>query len=433
MTNLELQKRKEKAIARGQGNLNPIFIDHAKNAELWDVEGKRYIDFGAGIAVVNTGHVNNRITKSATDQLGKFVHAGFMITPYEAGVELAEKLNELVPIEDAKTMIVSTGAEAVENAIKIAKAYTKRSGVIAFHGGFHGRTHMGLGLTGKISPYKKGFGPFPNNIFHVPFPIPYYNITIEDSFRAMKNLFTSTISPDDVAAIILEPVQGEGGFNIAPPEFLSKLRELCTAHGILLICDEIQTGFARTGTFFATEQYGIEPDLMTLAKGLAGGFPLSAVVGKREIMDASENLGGTFAGSPVACAAALEVIDIIKSENLCDRANEIGKIVTQRLLDLQNEHSDVIGNVRNKGAMIAVEFVKNGDPDTPNPELAKAIVKKASENGLIILMCGIRGNAIRILTPLTIDNQILDEGLRILEESIVGLLKTKEYEKSYGH
>lgn len=422
MKNQELQKRKENAIAKGQGNLNPIFIERAKNAELWDVEGNRYIDFGAGIAVVNTGHTNDRITNVIRNQLDKFTHTGFMVTPYESGVALAEALNDLAPIKDAKTMIVTTGVEAVENAIKIARAYTKRSGVISFQGGFHGRTNMGLGLTGKISPYKVGFGPFPNDIYHIPFPIPYYNITIEDSLKALNNLFISTISPNDIAAIIIEPVQGEGGFNVAPLDFLPKLREICCKYGILLICDEIQTGFARTGTFFATDKYNIEPDIMTLAKGLAGGLPLSAVVGKREIMDASNNLGGTFAGSPLACAAALEVIEIIKDENLCARANEIGNIVMARFLELQKVYPNEIGNIRNSGAMIAIEFVKNSDADCPNPELTKDIIRKAAENGLIILSCGISGNTIRILTPLTITDQVLNEGLDIFENSINQLL-----------
>ncbi|MFV0248397.1 MAG: 4-aminobutyrate--2-oxoglutarate transaminase [Tenacibaculum sp.] len=425
MTNQELQKRKERAIAKGQGNLNSIFIDKAKNAELWDIEGNRYIDFGAGIAVLNTGHINSQITQSVKQQLDKFAHTGFMVTPYEIAVKLAEKLNTLAPINKAKTMLVTTGAEAVENAVKMVRNYTQRYGLIAFHGGFHGRTYMSLGLTGKISPYKKGLGPFPNNIFHIPFPVPYYNITVEDSLRALKNLFNSSISSDEVAAVIVEPVQGEGGFNKAPLDFLPKLRDLCSTYGIMLICDEIQTGFARTGTFFATEQYGIEPDLITLAKGLSGGFPLSAVVGKQEVVDAPGNLGGTFAGSPLACAAALKVIEIIKSENLCNRADEIGKKTVKRLLNLQKAYPKAIGNVRNTGAMIAVEFVKNGNPQAPNPDLAKAIVSKAAKNGLIVLICGTRANIIRILTPLTIEDKILDEGLFILEQVIIGILKNK--------
>jgi len=420
-TNKLLQVRKDKAIAKGQRNLFPVYVKEAKNAELWDVEGNRFIDFGAGIAVLNTGHCHPKVNEALHNQLDHFGHTCFMINPYESGVKLAEKLNESVPIKNAKTVFLSTGAEAVENAIKVARAYTKRPGIISFKGGFHGRTNMALGLTGKVAPYKSGFGPFPNNIYHIPFPIEYYGITIQDSLEALQDLFTSTIDANDIAAMIIEPIQGEGGFNVAPIEFLQALREICSKHGIMLICDEIQTGFARTGTMFATEKYNIEPDIMTLAKGIAAGIPLSAVVGKSEIMDASGSLGGTYGGTPLGCAAALAVLDIIEQENLCERAIEIGNIVSKRFNKLKERFPLAIGDVRNSGAMIAIEFVENGNSTKPNTELVKAIIQKAQEKGLIILSCGMNGNSIRILTPLTIENEILDEGLNILENIITEL------------
>ena len=422
VVNNSLQERKDRAFAQGQRNLNSIFIDKSKNAELWDIDGNRYIDFSAGIAVVNTGHNNTHINNAIKDQVDKFSHTCFMVNPYESGVRLAEELNELVPIDNARTMYVTTGAEAVENSIKIARAYTKRSGVISFNGGFHGRTNMCLGLTGKNIPYKRGFGPFPNNIYHIPFPIEYYGITIDDSLKALNNLFSSTILPEEIAAMIIEPIQGEGGFNAAPIAFLATLRDLCTKHGIVLICDEIQTGFARTGTMFATEQYNIEPDLMILAKGLAGGFPLSAVVGKAEIMDAAGNLGGTFGGSPLGCVAALAVLEVIKAENLCQKALEIEKTVMTKLAELQQKYLSIIGDIRSSGAMIALELVKDGNPNNPDADLAKSIIRNAADKGLIILSCGTKGNTIRILTPLTIENDILNEGLQILENVIDELL-----------
>ena len=331
-TNAELQRRKELAIARGQGNLAPVYVERAENAELWDVEGKRYIDFGSGIAVVNTGHGHPKVKAAVQDQIDKFSHTCVMVSPYDSAVELAERLNALVPIQNAKSMFVTTGAEAVENAIKIARAYTGRPGVIAFSGGFHGRTNLCMGLTGKVAPYKAGFGPFPGDIYHAPFPIDYHGISVADSLRALDNLFNVDIEPTRVAALIIEPVQGEGGFYPVPPGFLATLRELCNQHGIVMICDEIQTGFARTGRMFATEQDGVEPDLMTLAKGMAGGFPIAAVVGKAEIMDAPQpgGLGGTYGGSPIGCAAALAVLDVIEEEGLCDRAAQIGDAIMAR-------------------------------------------------------------------------------------------------------
>ena len=414
MNNQELQNRKNKVFARGQGNAYPVYVKHAKNAELWDVEDNRYIDFGTGIAVCNTGHSHPKIVAAVKAQIENFSHTCVMVNPYEVAVELAEKLTKLAPGDsEKKAIFVTTGAEAVENCVKIAKAYTGRRGVIAFNGSFHGRTNLTMGLTGKIAPYKKAFGPFPGDIYHVPFPASSYGATIEDSLKAIKNLFKVDIEPSDVAAIIIEPVQGEGGFYSTPVELLQELRKICDEHGIVLIADEIQTGFGRTGKMFNSEYSGIEPDLITMAKGIAGGYPLSAVVGKQEIMDAPipGALGGTYGGSPVACAAALAVLKIMEEENLINRANEIGKTFNSRLSELQSQFPDLISDVRNKGAMIAIELMCDGNPDKPNADLTKAIISKAAEFGLILLSCGFNSNVIRFLPALTISDDIMNEGL----------------------
>ena len=418
-TNAEWQVRKEKAIARGQGNLAPIYIERAVNAELWDVEGNRYIDFGAGIAVTNTGHTNPKVTKAVIDQVEKFSHTCVMVTPYDTAVRLAEELNELAPGNSPKkTTFVTTGAEAVENCVKIARAYTGRRGLIAFNGGYHGRTNMTMALTGKIAPYKSKFGPFPAEIYHSAYPNEYHGVSVEESLKALDMMFKVDIAPEDVAAIIIEPIQGEGGFYITPVEFMQALRKICDEHGIVLIVDEIQTGFGRTGKFFCSEYSGIEPDLMTTAKGMAGGYPLAAVVGKAEIMDAPlpGGLGGTYAGSPVGCAAALAVIETMKEDGLVERANRIGDLFIDNLTKLQKKHPDRIGQVRNKGAMIAMELVQNGNANEPDAELCKALVDIANKRGLILLSCGLYGNVIRFLPALTIPNEIVEEGLAILAE-----------------
>ncbi|NCF74850.1 MAG: 4-aminobutyrate--2-oxoglutarate transaminase [Gammaproteobacteria bacterium] len=419
LTNADWQKRKVAAMARGQGNIAPVYIDRAKNAELWDVEGNRYIDFGTGIAVCNTGHSNPKVVAAVQAQLEKFSHTCVMVTPYDTAVRLAEELNELVPGDSPKkTIFVTTGAEAVENTIKIARAYTGRRGVIAFNGGFHGRTMLAMGLTGKITPYKNLFGPFPGEVYHAPFPIEYHGVSIEESLKALQNLFKADIAPSDVAAIIVEPVQGEGGFYPAPNEFMQALRALCDEHGIVLIADEIQTGFGRTGKFFASEYAGIEPDLVTVAKGVAGGFPLAAVVGKSEIMDAPlpGGLGGTYGGSPIGCAAALAVIDVIREDGLVERANGIAAKFKARLTALQAKRPATIGEVRcDRGAMIAIELVQDGDVNKPAADLTKALVGAAYEHGLVLLSCGVNGNVIRFLPALTISDALIDEGLDILE------------------
>ncbi|PKH55541.1 4-aminobutyrate--2-oxoglutarate transaminase [Shewanella sp. Choline-02u-19] len=414
MTNSSLQDRKVKVIARGQGNVYPVYVDKALNAELWDVEGHRYIDFGTGIAVCNTGHSHPKVVAAVKAQLDKFSHTCVMINPYESAVELAEKLTELAPGDsDKKAIFVTTGAEAVENCVKIARAHTGRRGVIAFNGGFHGRTNLTMALTGKISPYKHLFGPFPGDIYHAPFPMAYHDVSVKESLKALDNLFKVDIAPSDVAAIIVESVQGEGGFYIAPVAFLQALRSLCDQHGIVLIADEIQTGFGRTGKMFSFEHADVEPDLITMAKGIAGGFPIAAVVGKSEIMDAPlpGGLGGTYGGSPVGCVAALAVLEIIAEEKLVQRADQIGQIFNEQLTLLQSSYSHLIGEVRNQGAMIAIELVSNADSEQPNPALTQAIIAKAAEHGLILLACGFYGNVIRFLPALTISDELIYEGL----------------------
>ncbi len=425
MNNAELQQRKQAAFARGEGNTYGIYVAKAKNAELWDVEGKRYIDFGAGIAVVNTGHSHPKVVEAVKAQLDNFSHTCMTVTPYESAVKLAEKLVKAVPGNTPKkAMFVTTGAEAVENAVKIARSYTGRTGVIAFNGGFHGRTLLTVGLTGKVQPYKAGFGPFPAEIYHAAYPNPLLGISEEDSFEALNQLFKCDIDPNRVAAIIIECVQGEGGFYRAPVSFLQKLRELCNDKGILLIVDEIQTGFARTGKMFAHEYAGIEADLVTMAKGLGGGFPISAVVGKAEIMDAPQpgGLGGTYAGSPLGTTSGLAVFDVIEEEQLCDRALAIGERMVKHLQDIKSTHPAIVGDIRNLGAMIAVELVKDGDMKKPNADLTKAICTKAAEKGLILLSCGVRGNVIRFLPPLTTEMEIIDEGMDLLKSVIAELV-----------
>ncbi|HEY8351140.1 MAG TPA: 4-aminobutyrate--2-oxoglutarate transaminase [Sphingomonadales bacterium] len=421
-------ERRAAAIPQGIGHVTPIVCDRALNAELWDVEGRRYVDFAGGIAVLNTGHNHPKVKAAVEAQLARFSHTCFHVTLYPQYIELAERINRLAPgSSPKKTMFLSTGAEAVENAVKIARAHTGRSAVIAFSGAFHGRTLMAMALTGKVTPYKNGFGPFPPEVFHALYPNAYHGVSVEAALKSLETLFATDIDPARVAAIIVEPVQGEGGFNIAPPEFLVALRRICDAHGILLIVDEIQTGFARTGRMFAVEHAGIEPDIMTMAKAIAGGFPLSGVVGKAEIMDAPKvgGVGGTYAGSPIACAAAHAVLDVIEEENLCARAVRIGEIFTENLRRLAARgNRSPIGDIRNLGAMIAMELVKDGDPDRPDPELTRALVAAAAERGLILLSCGTRGNVIRFLPPLTITDALIAEGFAILEACLDQLAPT---------
>ena len=419
-TNADLARRRAAAIPRGVGNSLQVYAERASNGEIWDVEGRRYIDFGSGIAVLNTGHLHPKVQGAVAAQLARLSHACFQVTPYENYVALAERLNDLAPGPGPwKTIFLTTGAEAVENAVKIARYHTGRSAVISFGGGFHGRTLACISLTGKVHPYKAGFGPMLPDIYHAPFPMEYHGITVEASLAAIEHLFKHDVDAQRVAALIVEPVQGEGGFYIAPPVFLRELRTLCDRHGILLIVDEVQTGFARTGKMFAIEHSGVVPDLMTVAKSLAGGVPLSAVVGRADIMDAPlpGGLGGTYAGSPLGCAAALAVLDVIESEGLCARAERQGAMLRARLQDMRSRWP-CIGEVRGLGAMVAMELVRDRRPDSPDAEITKALVQSAGRRGLVLLSCGIYGNVIRFLAPLTMPDAQLAEGLAILEAAL---------------
>ena len=419
-TNKELLEIRESETPRGVGIQTAVFADKARNAELWDVEGNRYIDLAAGIAVLNTGHNHPRVVAAVQAQLERFSHTCFQVAPYDVYVQLAQRLNKVAPGDTPKkTIFLTTGAEAVENAVKIARSYTGRSGIIAFSGAFHGRTMMGMALTGKVVPYKVGFGPFPAEVFHVPYPIEYHGVTASDSLSALQTLFKSDVEPSRIAAMIIEPVQGEGGFYPAPAGFLQALRALCDEHGIVLIIDEIQTGFGRTGTLFASEQAGVEPDLMPVAKSLAGGFPLSGVVGKAEIMDsvAPGGLGGTYGGSALGCAAGLAVLDVIEDEDLCAKSLAIGKQIRAWAEALQAENN-CIGHIRTTGAMAAIELVKEGVADSPDADLARAIAAHAVEGGVILLTCGVRGNVIRFLPPLTIEPELLAEALEVVAGTI---------------
>ncbi len=417
--NANLLRRKDAATPRGVGVMAPFFVARAENSELWDVEGRRYIDFGGGIAVLNTGHRHPRVVEAVKAQLDAFTHTAYQVVPYESYVSLAERLNQLTPGAHAKkTTFFSTGAEAVENAVKIARAATGRSGIIAFTGAFHGRTMMGMALTGKVVPYKTGFGPFPGEVFHVPFPMALHGVSVEDSLKALLYLFKADIEPKRVAAIILEPVQGEGGFYVAPPELMRALRKLCDEHGILLIADEIQTGFGRTGKWFAMEHHDLAPDLMTMAKSLAGGFPLSAVTGRAEVMDAPApgGLGGTYAGNPLGIAAAHAVLDVMQEEKLVERGNRLGNALRERLLALKARVPQM-AEVRGLGAMLAVEFCQPGG-NTPDPDFTKKVQARAQERGLVLLTCGVYANVIRFLFPLTIQDAVFTEALTLLEEAL---------------
>ena len=407
-------------MPRGVSNSLAVYAERASNAELWDVEGRRYIDFASGISVLNTGHVHPKVSAAIAQQLGKLTHTCFQVTPTESYVALAEALNALAPgAGPKKTIFLTTGAEAVENAIKIARFHTKRSAVIAFSGGFHGRTLACVSLTGKVQPYKAGFGPMLPEIYHLPFPMPYHGITVENSLEALEQLFKADVDPARVAAIIIEPVLGEGGFYAAPTELLKRLRSVCDTHGIVLIADEIQSGFGRTGRMFAIEHSGVEPDLITIAKSVAGGVPLSAVTGKAAIMDAPGpgGLGGTFAGSPLACAAGLAVLEVMREEQLLKRSQEIGRFLSSRLKGLQGRFP-CVGEVRHLGAMVALELVKNGRADAPDAELTRSLVQAAGRRGLIILSCGVYSNVIRFLTPLTIPDALLKEGCHVFEQAL---------------
>lgn len=424
MQNTELATRRNDAISRGVGVTTQIYAARAENSEIWDVEGRRYIDFAAGIAVVNTGHRHPKVVAAVKDQIDHFTHTCHQVIPYENYVRLAERLNDAVPGDfKKKTIFVTTGAEAVENAIKIARAATNRSAVVAFTGAFHGRTFMGMTLTGKVMPYKAGFGAMMPDVFHVPFPVELHGQTIENSLSVLEKLFKADVDPSRVAAFIVEPVQGEGGFYEVPRAFMQKLREIADQYGILLIADEVQTGFSRTGKLFAMEHYGVTADITTMAKGLGGGFPIAAVTGRADLMDApiTGGLGGTYGGNPIGIAAGNAVLDIIEEEGLNDRANSLGNRLKQRLQGVRDSVPQ-IADIRGPGFMNAVEFNLPGTK-TPNADFTNKVREKALEKGLILLTCGVYGNVVRFLAPLTIQDEVFVEALDILEETLIECAK----------
>ncbi|TCQ06736.1 4-aminobutyrate aminotransferase [Rhizobium sp. PP-F2F-G36] len=424
MLNLEVAERRGAAISRGVGVTTQVYAERAENAEIWDIEGRRYIDFAAGIAVVNTGHRHPRVIAAVKDQLDRFTHTCHQVVPYENYVRLAERLNALVPGDfEKKTVFVTTGAEAVENAVKISRAATKRSAVIAFSGGFHGRTFMGMALTGKVAPYKAGFGAMMPDVFHVPFPAELHGMTVEASLAVLDRLFKADVDPARVAAFIIEPVQGEGGFYEVPKALMIALREIADRHGILLIADEVQTGFARTGRMFAMEHYPVVADITTMAKGLGGGFPIAAVTGRADIMDAPGpgGLGGTYGGNPIGIAAGLAVLDVIYDEDLCARAEQLGARLKQRLQSFKDFVPQIV-DIRGPGFMNAVEFNVQGTA-TPDADFTNRVRLRALEKGLILLTCGVYENVIRFLSPITIQDHIFTEALDILEDTLRDCVK----------
>ena len=424
MSNAELNELKQKYVAAGAASPATAFADRAENAEIWDADGNRFIDFAGGIGVLNVGHRHPKVVAAVKAQLDKVMHTCQTVMPYEGYVKVAEKLSHIVPVRGhAKVMLANSGAEALENAVKIARAATGRSNVICFDGGYHGRTFYTMAMNGKVAPYQTDFGPMPGTVFRAPYPVPYHGVSEDEAIRGLKMTLKTDANPKDTAAIILEPVLGEGGFYPAPKSFLEKIREICDEHGMLMIIDEVQSGFGRTGKMFAIEHSGVEPDMMTMAKSMADGMPISAVVGTDTIMDASgpNSLGGTYTGSPTACAAALAVMDVFEEENILEKSQALGEKLAARFNEWQGKF-DCIDHVRNMGAMAAFELVNNKTDRTPNPELAAALCKKAREEGLILLSCGMYGNTIRFLMPVTIEDDVLNEGLDIIESCLESLI-----------
>jgi len=426
-SNESLKARRDEACPVGLPSKSGIYAARAQGAELWDVEGKRYIDFIGGIGVLNVGHAHPKVVAAIKKQAEEFIHTAFGIAQYESYVEVCEKLNRFAPGETPKkTALFNSGAEAVENSVKFARQITGRPGVIAFAGAFHGRTLLATTLTGKSKPYKVGFGPYVPAVFHAPYPDEYHGVSVADAIAGVDHIFKTTIRPEEVAAMIVEPVQGEGGFNPAPKEFLEALRAKCDEHGILLIADEIQSGMGRTGKMFAFEKAGVEPDFICIAKSIAAGLPLSALTGKAELMDkvVPGSMGSTYGGNPVACAAALAVFEIFEEEGLLARAEEIGAKTEARWRELQNGVAkDVIGDVRRVGGMCALEFVKDGDPSKPNGDIAGKILLEARARGLIMTTAGAYAQCLRSLVPLVISDEMLDEGLDIFAEATEAALK----------
>lgn len=418
MTNEELQALKERYVAAGAASPNEQFADHARNAEVWDANGNRMIDFAGGIGVLNLGHCHPKVVAAVKAQLDKVMHTCQTVMPYAGYVQLAEKLSQITPVRGhAKVMLANSGAEALENAVKIARAATGRSNVICFDGGFHGRTFMTMAMNGKADPYQTSFGPMPGTVFRAPYPVAYHGVSEDEALRGLAMTLKADSPVEDTAAIVIEPVLGEGGFYAAPASFLQAIRKLCDDHGILMVADEVQSGFGRTGKMFAIEHAGVEPDLITMAKSLADGMPVSAVVGTDKHMDSSgpNSLGGTYTGSPTACAAALAVLEVFAEEDILGQSQRLGEALRQRLANWQQQFAHV-DNVRNLGAMAAFELVSSKDSREPRPDLAAAVTGKAKERGLILLSCGLYGNSIRFLMPVTIEDDVLQEGLDIVED-----------------
>lgn len=425
-TSKKLQDKREKFVARGvsTGNLN--IVAKAFGSTIIDIDGKQWIDFAGAIGTLNVGHTHPKVTEAVKQQVEKFLHPGFNVMMYEGYINLAEKLCEITPGNfNKQAILLNSGAEAVENAVKIARRYTKRQAVVSFIRGFHGRTNMTMSMTSKVKPYKFGFGPFAPEVYQAPYPYTYHkpeNVSeeayIEQVIEEFKDFFISTVSPENVACVVMEPIQGEGGFIIPPKKFVQAVYAFCQKHGIVFVADEIQTGFGRTGTLFAIEQFDVVPDLITVSKSLAAGLPLSGVVGKAEIMSAAEpgELGGTYAGNPVACAAALAVIDVIQEENLLQKSEVVGQKIEAKLHELAIKYG-FLGEIRRLGSMVAVEIVKDRDSKTPDKDKTGKVTKYANENGLLLLSAGIKGNVIRFLAPLVITDEELNNGLAILEKA----------------
>ena len=416
----EILARKERVVADPLSVFLPVVIEEGRGATLTDVDGNTFLDFTGGVGCLNVGHSHPRVVEAAQEQLAKFSHTDFTIVPYEVYVTLAERLIAAAPFRSpAKAAFFNAGTEAIENAIKFARSYTRRPAVIAFEGGFHGRTLLSLSLTSKTHPYKAGLGPFAPEIYRVPFPNEYRGPSADEALAALERALITQVAAETVAAIVIEPVQGEGGFVVAPKPFVEGVRRLCDEHGIVLVVDEVQTGFGRTGKFFAIEHYGIEPDLLTVAKSIAAGLPLSGVIGKAEIMDAPGDsaIGGTYVGNPVAQAAALAVLDVIEDEGVCDRAGQLGETIRARMESWQ-ERWPQIGDVRGLGAMLAIELVSDPATRQPDPDTATAVVETAAERGLLLLKSGIYANCIRVLAPLVLTDAELDEALGVWEDAL---------------
>jgi 4-aminobutyrate aminotransferase / (S)-3-amino-2-methylpropionate transaminase / 5-aminovalerate transaminase len=420
----EILERERHAVARPLIVHEPIVADRARGATITDVDGNTFVDFVGGVGVANVGHNHPRVVAAIVEQAERFLHTDFTVVPYEGYVELAERLGVLAPISgETRCAFFNAGAEAVENAVKLARLYTKRQGVVVFEGAFHGRTWMALTMTSKTHPYKKGLGPFAPEVYRTPYPNGYRGPDAAEALAALERLFTTYVSPDHVAAIVFEPQQGEGGFIPAPPEFVAGLREICDRHGIVLVADEVQTGFGRTARMFAMEHFDVEPDLMIVAKSIAGGLPLSGVIGRAEIMDDPHYgaIGGTFIGNPVALAAACAVLDVFAEEQLVARAQILGDALRARMLAWQSRWSQ-IGDVRGLGAMLAIELVEDPETKKPAPDMTEAVIDEALRRGLLLLKAGVNGNCIRVLCPLTTSESELDDGLRAWEEALAAVL-----------